>query len=848
VPLVGRQTEVNELECGLGAAREGHGELVLVVGEAGVGKTRLVQDVLARSGSLVLAGAATQEVTSPYEPLVAALRAATRTAPDSFAAGCGPLAAHLAPLLPELGPAPESSDRPTLFEALRCVLESVARANPGVVLFLDDLQWADDATLELLPALAGWLARTPLLVLGAYRNDELSRGHPIRRLRTQLRRAGQLRELLVPPLDPQQTAQLAGHVLGALPSPNLALNLFDRTQGVPFFVEELAAALAVGGRLRAGAGGLELATDADDLPIPETVRDAVLLRTDGLSEEARTAFELAAVVGLRFDLELIEAMLPGGAQALEQARERGLIVELADQRGRAAFRHTLVREALYADIPWTRRLSLHYTLAERLARQGARPDILAEHWLAAREPDAARLALVAAAEAACAVHAYRDGARAAQRAIELWPVGEDEASRLGVFDQLGHAAELSGNLPEAARAWRDLADGRRGCGDLGGAAEAERHLACVYEVQGAWDRALSLRLAAAQDFAACQRVADAAAERLAAATHLLRSGGYVVAQELVVTALAEADLAGRDDLRARALALEGALRAKQGQLDTGVAGLRTALTYALDRNLVGPAAQAYRDLAGVFERGADYRRAGDVYATALDFCSSRGVSGEALICLGCLGYIQRQIGEWDRAFQVCRDVIASPESPRDARMVAACISAWILAMRGDARRAPGALVDALAQAQRAGNATFELECLWALGSMEQPAGDRGAGAERSRAILHRWRGSGVLHYAISPLRWATTASAAAGEPALARACAGALAEIAAAVGHPEALAALAHALGELSMLEGDPYAAASQFGQALDLLGEVEIPYERAQTQLCCCNSVTNSTAPALGP
>jgi hypothetical protein len=107
--------------------------------------------------------------------------------------------------------------------------------------------------------------------------------------------------------------------------------------------------------------------------------------------------------------------------------------------------------------------------------------------------------------------------------------------------------------------------------------------------------------------------------------------------------------------------------------------------------------------------------------------------------------------------------------------------------------------------------------LGALGSTEQHAGDLGAPAWRARAILDRWQGSGLLHYAIPALRWSATAAAEAGAPALARACTVALAEIAAEVGHNEALAALSHAFGELSLLEGDPHSAASQFGQALGL-------------------------------
>src|SRR5439155_1228553 len=132
----------------------------------------------------------------------------------------------------------------------------------------------------------------PLLVVGVYRSDEIARGHPLRRLRRDLRRSGRLRELVLEPLDSGATALLAAQTLGAEPSPALAAVLYQRTQGVPFFVEELAAALVSGGRVRAGRRGIEL-VKGEDVPLPDTVRDAVLLRTAALSDEARATHEYA---------------------------------------------------------------------------------------------------------------------------------------------------------------------------------------------------------------------------------------------------------------------------------------------------------------------------------------------------------------------------------------------------------------------------------------------------------------------------------------------------------------------------------------------------------------------------
>ena len=823
-PLVGREDEHEELSRALAAACRGEGGLLLLAGEAGVGKTRLATEALATGEVLSLEAAATPDVASPYRPIVSVLRAYLRLVPGGLD-DCGPLSRYLALLLPELGDAPEGGDRPTLFEAIRCALTTIARRRPTAIL-LDDLHWADDTTLELLPILAGAIANEPLLLVAAYRSDDVPRGHPLRRMRTDLRRAGRLNELVVEPLNAEQTTILAARILGRRPSPTLATTLFLRTQGIPLFVEELAQALASSGRLQETPHGLDLVGNGE-LPLPETVRDAVLLRIEGLSDEAKEALDVAAVSGLRFDFGLVADL--ASDRGLEEAIEAGFLIEV--EPGQGAFRHALAREALYHAAPWRRRRRLHREVAERLEGARASPAAVAEHWIAAREPEQARRALVAAAEGWYVVHAYRDAARAARRALELWPENEDEADRLAVLERLGDCAHLAGDFAEAARAWREAAEGRALVGDRRALAEVERRLAGLYELQCDWDRALTSRAAAADGFRDSGLPGEAAAERLAAAANLQSAGSLTAALDLVALAAGEAGEAGRDDLTARLLGLEGLVRARLGDPAAGVELARAGLSLALDKSLTGPAAEIYERLGLILENASDYPRAVNAWTDAYEYCETHGVSAKAHLCLACLAYVMRKTGEWDRAIGICRDVLAADNPPLAARCAAIGQPGLIHVLRGDVRRARAPLAEAFALAQQIEFLIMKIDSAWGLARAYQLDGQDEQAAVRCRLLLELAQVAEDSHCPVAAVRWATSRFASQGAAAEAGACVEVLAR-SSATGNPEALAALAHGLGEVALLDGEAEQAAMQFTQALELLRDLELPLDRAETQL----------------
>jgi len=819
-PLVGRGSELEELAEAAGQARLGHGSIVLLAGEAGVGKSSLAE--AATDGfDVVLRGAASSGATVSYGPIVDALRSRLRVDPEALA-DCGPLLPQLALLLPELGEPAAESERATIFEAVRCAFAHLSAEEPAVVV-LDDLQWSDETTLELLAALAEPLRHLPVLVIAAYRSDGLPRDHRLRWLRNELRRGGNLRELTVEPLDHPEVGELIRELLPEEPSPALVRTVHDRTMGSPFFVEELIGALQARKALRPGRRGLEL-TEQDEVPVPDSVREAVLVGISDLSPEAREAAETAAVLGPQFDLSLASELVP--ASGLAELVEAGLLEE--PDSGQAAFRHALAQEALYAEVPWVRRRDLHRRLAELLEGAGGSSLEIATQWRGAGEDARAREALVRAARESEAVHAHRDAVRAAREALELWPEDEAEALRAETLERYGRCAELVGELAEATKAWRELATGCERQGDRRGYAEAQRRLAAVYDLGGERDQAFAARRLAADAFAAADCPAEAALERLAMADHHRRGGRYSEAIDLAEVAAQEARAAERVDIDARVLGLRGVVEAKGGEFERGLSSVRTGLALAFEHDLTPVAAELYQRLSLVLYDGADYRQAEGALDTALDLCRTDGDAGTEVACVTCLVYVLRERGEWSRAGELGRELIDADT----AVWVAEGLLGAIHAFEGKLSAARRLLTSSRAVSSAVGHYNMYVDSTTSLAIVAAAEGLDDEAATHCRELLARWEQSEDHHYAVWGVRWATSWFARRGRAKDAQLCAVALGKMAAEGGHDDAVAALAQAVGELALLEGDATTAAESLSRAVELQRNLATPHERAQVEL----------------
>jgi ATP/maltotriose-dependent transcriptional regulator MalT len=835
--LVGREVELGRLAQLAAAAAGGHGSLVLMSGEAGAGKTALGRAALAAAGLDTIEVAASETPGPAYAPIVAILRAGARGRVKPL--GDNPaLRRSLAALLPELGEMVESSslDQQLLLESVAAAIGELARARPLAIL-IDDIHWADVATLDAIGFLAELLPRQMIMLVATYRSDAVPRGHPVRRLRSELRRKGRLLEMVVEPLEFADTERLLESRFGGLPSAVLATAVQDRTEGIPFFIEEVAAALLESRSLRPGPAGLEL-DPAAALPLPDSVREAVIQRVDRLPDDLRQALSVAAVAGQEFDVAVVSTLMPD-RQAMGQLPSTGLLEELGP--GRLAFRHTLIRDALYDSIPWARRQELHRLLADELQRCQASPSSIAAHWLAAGETEAARVSLVAAAMASQRASAYRDAANQLSRALDLWPSSVDLEGRLDALDLLADCAERAGETATAVRALTEVADLLEVAGDRRRYADVERKLAAMLELQGAWERALTARQLAAAAYAAAGEPGEAAIERLASAARLRSAASFRAALELIEVGKLEAATAGRPDLSARLLALEGNVKARAGDAEGGLHTVRIALSQALAANELGAAAEIYQRLADALEHAGDYSAARGTYSEAASFCRTNGAPAVGDVCLACLTMVLRQTGEWDRAVEVSREVIGSPTSNLHALAVAHGVLGSILAHRGQERDARSELHNSNVLARRIGLAAMEIDSESSLARLVAAEGRKDEALERCWRALKRWKRTDCeRHYSIPVFRWMATFAAQAGASDLLQACSAALIAIASQP-NPEAQAALCHALGEEALLGGQADLAAARFEQALAAIAETELPLERAEIE--CRAAVAHATA-----
>jgi predicted ATPase len=420
--FIGRVEELQVLEAARRRAANGEPAVVLVGGEAGVGKTRLVVELTARYAdrTRVLTGGCVPvgEGALPYAPIIEMLRALlVDLGADAMRGLVGPSWPEVARLLPALGEPDrlgmsDQAAQARLFELLLGLFGRLSEHQP-LVLVVEDLHWADRSTRDLLAFLTRNLQRERILLAATYRNDEPGQ-QQLGSYLAELDRGGPVQRLELPRLDQTQTAaQLVG-ILGASPAAELVDGVFARSEGNPFFTEELLAAVRAG---------------SDELP--PTLRDLLRGRVQALPEQARQVLRAAAVAGRRVPHRLLASVAgldePDLLGALRVVVDNQLLVTRPNKES-YQFRHALLREVVDADLLPGERGRLHANYAQSLTDQpelaGATPAVLAGelavHWDAAGEPIRALPARIQAGSTAEHIHAFAEAHRHFQRALELW--------------------------------------------------------------------------------------------------------------------------------------------------------------------------------------------------------------------------------------------------------------------------------------------------------------------------------------------------------------------------------------------------------------------------------------------
>ena len=678
--LLERATHLEALETALADAVGGAGSVALVSGEAGIGKTSLVDAFVARTGApgtRCLRGSCDALFTPrPLGPL------------HDVAHAVGGRLRALA-----LG----DTRREELFGAL---LDELGRTR-GTLLVFEDVHWADEATLDLLKFLGRRIRDTSTLLVATFRDDELPPRHPLRGVMADLPRAS-VRRLTLARLSEAAVAELA------VRAGRSAKGLFALTSGNPFFVTEVL---------------------ASDGAVPASVRDAVFARAGRLDGEARAVLDAVSLAPGRLERRLLVALLDPSPQAVEDCLAAGIL----EARGEGlAFRHELARRAWEDTVGGEAARSLHARILAALGEEGG-TDVprarLVHH--AARAADRDTLLRVApeAAREAARVGAHREAAAHYATAIEVAD-GLPEGERADLLEALALECYLTGEGGRAQRAFEEALEVRRRLGDRRRQSIALRWLARLAWFRGDEEevhRQARAAIEVAEPEGPCPELAMAYSTRSQMCMCAEENDEAIAWGE---RAIALAERLGDEATMAHALNNVGCARLNRGD-ETGRAQLERSLAIATDRGLQDDVARGRLNLSEIAVDWRDREHAEAYLDEAIRFCVERDLDPYALCVMGARALWRLWRGAWEEASREAELVLGHPRVPRVDRIPALVVLARLRARRGD----PGArplLDEALELARPTGELHRIAPVAAARAEIEWLAGDPNAAAHEAR--------------------------------------------------------------------------------------------------------------------
>jgi predicted ATPase/DNA-binding CsgD family transcriptional regulator len=661
--FIGRLDEKGVLAATLAASAEGGTPTVLIGGEAGVGKTRLVDELQGMAGGSGVAwGAggciAMGEGAIPYAPVAEALHGLLTGLDESVLRDTlGERGGDLVRILPGLadrlpGIEPSASDewfRARLFEAVILSLEALAARTP-VVLVFEDLHWVDAASLDLIAFLARSPRRRRVLLVATYRSDELHRRHPLLPWLAEIGRLPRVERMQLEPLSASDIGAQVESILGTRPRPGLVDEIQRRSSGNPFFIEEL------------------LAAEHEGPPrsLPSSLRDVLLGRIARLSDGARSVVDAAAVATEPIDPELIEAVTPDHREAvhgwLHEAIEHHVLAITDRSSGAVAFRHALVQEAVYDRLLPGERVRLHLAFGRAL-EAGGEPEPAgraswwaqrAHHAIAARDQRGALVTSVAAGKAAYDVAAFEAAHEHFTRAIELLDASPSPAPKIAEdrVALLELAAEAAGY---AGHGERSIALRRAALSALAPTESATRRARLLLDLsqQTTW-RDYESTLATTREANALLADGPATALRARAEASLARELGATerwhealeMSSRAVATAAEAADPSAEALARirfARSLAAVGRQQEGEAEAERALAVVRRVR----DRSIVGI---VFVQAARVHEGAGDAKGSAAIYDEGAPLASELGIRDGDFEIVRAWNHFQ--IGDWETTLRL----------------------------------------------------------------------------------------------------------------------------------------------------------------------------------------------------
>jgi DNA-binding CsgD family transcriptional regulator/tetratricopeptide (TPR) repeat protein len=684
--LVGRQAELRAIERGLDAALLGMPVHLLIAGEAGVGKSRLINEATraARArGMRVVRGACPNigDGGVPYGPIVEALRGLIRdTDATELSLAVGSAGADLTRLVPTFAPedrskAPKVQDnwlQARLLEALLGLFQRLAATAPQLFV-VEDLHWADPATRETIAFLIRNLQSERVMVALTFRSDELHRRHPLLPWLAELERGGLVERIDLERLTPQETRDQLTAIIGTEPTRELADQIHRRSDGNPFFVEELLVADREGGRPHR---------------LPPTLREILLARLAAVPESAQAVIGVAAVAGRRVDHDLLSAVAGLTDTSLDASLRAAVGSQvLVTDPGHGAqdgyeFRHALLQEAAYDDLLPGERRRLHRGFAQALSMRPAGDGAvaaahwaeLAFHWSAARDDVQAFDASARAAEAAEQAYAFADAHRHYERVLELWATaagvdGSPNLDRAAVLSRAAQAAFFGGDARRSVTLSREAVAALDPVVDPVGAAVLRERLGRALWNYGDSEGALAASEEAVALIPSNPPTAERARVLSGLGQMLMLLDHWSESRRICEEAIELSRRVGALQPEGHAMNTLGLDLVAEGRCGEGIEALRQALAIATDLGNVDDIGRAYVNLGDALFFSGEGEQALDVVDEGIRVAEGLGIArsyGGVIRQNGVL--YSFDLGRWEQASRLATESFAiqlfSPNNER----------------------------------------------------------------------------------------------------------------------------------------------------------------------------------------